>query len=104
MKKQEILRRLGVPQFRHQCGQCRAYVPKLVAAFDMTQSKTLLVQCCKACAKKIDERNVERMKESVRNKLDYDRANHEYRAAMDRPSNYEYLAACEQMKREMGLK
>jgi hypothetical protein len=75
-----------------------------VSAFDMTQTKMLIVRCCKACAKKIDERNKERMKESVRNKLDYNRANYEYRAAMDRSSSREYLAGCEQMKRELGLK
>lgn len=105
MTREEILRRLGVPQFRFRCPQCLQYVPRLFQRFDFSDDASgRIVACCASCSEKLDKRQNERMKESVANRLALARANAEYRVAQNHSSSREYLAACEQMRREMGLK
>lgn len=105
MTREEVLRRLGVPRFRFRCPQCLQYVPKLVQVFDFSDDRSgRMVACCVSCSAEIRERQNERMKESVENRLALARANAEHRVAQEHCSSKEYLAACEQMRRELGLK
>lgn len=61
------------------------------------------VEVCAACKQRLHDQNEAAVKRRVDNEFGLEQANREHFAAARRPSDRGYLAACEQMRREMGL-
>jgi hypothetical protein len=109
MRREEILRRLGVPQFRHRCERCRLYTDALYSVFDWYSTTggerhIRRVEACETCEKIIRERNEQETKRRVDNEMQLKQANREHASAMQRSSSLEYRQACQEMRRALGIK
>lgn len=104
--RREALRRLGHPRFRATCQSCKNYVPAVSGAYvwdDGAPNGVRRVEVCASCKKKIHEQNEQGVRRRVDNELALEQANRDHFDSAQRGSDPNYLAACERMRREMGL-
>lgn len=106
-RRQEVMRRLGSPRHRTQC-RCGRIVEKLYLCWEVERlgSDDALTldnasKVCILCVEKIEQRNQQVYRDRIRQEMGLRRAQADMQYYASRGSSPGYLAACEQMRREI---